>query len=50
MLASTLGVGLDELIGSPTPRTAGKRGPQKKIQRQLERIEALPLAKQRAIT
>ena len=26
-----------------------KRGPQKKIRQQLERIEALPIAKQRAI-
>ena len=53
IIAQTLGSTLDALVSdsAPSPQaTPGKRGPQKKIQRQLERIEALPLAKQRAIT
>ena len=53
IIAQTLGSTLDALVSDQAPSAAatpGKRGPQKKIQRQLERIEALPLAKQRAIT
>lgn len=48
-----LGTTFDALIdqGSTLPSAKPKkRGPPKKIQRQLERIEALPLAEQRAIT
>lgn len=49
-LADQLGVSVEELIGTPARRSAGKRGPAPKIQRQLERIEALPAAEQRAIS
>lgn len=49
-LASTLGVTVEELIGMPATRTARKRGPQPKIAQQLQQIEALPKAKQRAIS
>lgn len=49
LLANTLGVSIEELIGAPAKRSVGKRGPQPKIAQQLQRIEALPKAKQRAI-
>jgi transcriptional regulator with XRE-family HTH domain len=48
LLAQTLGGSIEALIGSPTKR--GKRGPAPKIQHQLERISALPKAKQRLIS
>lgn len=49
-LAEHLGVTVEELVGAPpAKRTAGKRGPQPKIAQQLERIQALPAAEQRAI-
>ena len=48
-LASALETTVEELIGAPAKRGAGKRGPAPKIQQQLEKIEALPKAKQRAI-
>ena len=47
-LARTLGVSIEELLGEGTAR-AGKRGPAPKIQQQLERVSALPKAKQRAV-
>lgn len=52
-IAQTLDTSLDALVSdraaSPTP-TPKKRGPQKKIRQQHERIEALPAAEQRAIS
>jgi transcriptional regulator with XRE-family HTH domain len=51
-IASTLQTTLDALVGqdaAPAVTTPKKRGPQKKIRQQLELIEALPVAKQRAI-
>jgi transcriptional regulator with XRE-family HTH domain len=49
LLARTLGTTLEALIGEPSTKATGKRGPAPKIQQQLEQIEALPKAKQRAI-
>ncbi|HEX7341972.1 MAG TPA: helix-turn-helix transcriptional regulator [Rhodanobacteraceae bacterium] len=49
-LARVLRVPIEELIGVPTKRSAGKRGPQPKIAQQLQQIETLPKAKQRAIS
>lgn len=51
MIAGTLQTTLDALVGQEaTPAIAPKkRGPHKKIRQQLELIEALPVAKQRAI-
>lgn len=49
-LADQLGVSVEDLIGASTKRRNGKRGPQPKIQQQLERIQALPAAEQRAIS
>lgn len=49
LLARTLGVTVEDLIGVPAARGVGKRGPAPKIQQQLEQIEALPKEKQRAI-
>ncbi len=49
-LAEHLGVSVEDLIGTPAAkRSTGKRGPAPKIQQQLQQIEALPKAKQRAI-
>lgn len=48
-LAETLQTTVEELIGTRTKRSAGKRGPAPKIQQQLEQIGRLPVAKQRAI-
>ena len=52
VIAQTLQTTLDALVAQEAaPATAApkKRGPQKKIRQQLEQIEALPMAKQRAI-
>jgi transcriptional regulator with XRE-family HTH domain len=48
-VARVLRVSIEELIGTPATRGAGKRGPPPKLQQQLEQIQALPKAKQRAI-
>jgi transcriptional regulator with XRE-family HTH domain len=50
-LARTLGLSFEDLVGSEatSAKTKGKRGPPPKIQQQLQQIEALPKAKQRAI-
>lgn len=48
-LATALNTTIEDLIGAPAKRGTGKRGPAPKIQQQLEQIEALPKAKQRAI-
>jgi transcriptional regulator with XRE-family HTH domain len=48
LLADTLGVTVEELIGTPVRRT-GKRRPAPKLQQQLERITALPKAQQRFV-
>lgn len=47
--AQTLGTSVEALLGGASTKTSGKRGPAPKIQQQLEQIEALPKAKQRAI-
>jgi transcriptional regulator with XRE-family HTH domain len=52
-IARALGSSLDALISDPQDRTHNaatkKRGPAPKIQQQLERVSALPKAKQRVI-
>lgn len=48
-LADQLGVSVEELIGTQAKRSPGKRGPAPKLQQQLERVQALPKAQQRAI-
>lgn len=45
--AAGLAVAVEELIGPPGRRPAGKRGPAPKLQQQLERIGQLPKAKQK---
>ncbi len=40
---------VEELISAPAQR-AGKRGPVPKLQQQLERVQALPKAKQRLVS
>ena len=49
LLADTLEITIEALIGTPAKRRAGKRGPAPKIQQQLEQIGRLSVAKQRAI-
>lgn len=49
LVAKALDVAIEDLIGSASAKAAGKRGPAPKIRQQLEQIEALPKAKQRAI-
>ena len=52
LIAQTLETTLDALVAhdvAPAAAAPKKRGPQKKIRQQLELIESLPLAKQRAI-
>ena len=47
-LARALSVTIEELIGEQSPPPApGRRGPPSRIQTQLERIQALPRARQR---
>jgi transcriptional regulator with XRE-family HTH domain len=48
-LARTLGVSVEELIGTPQSAAARKRGPAPRIQQHLERISALPKPRQRAV-
>lgn len=48
--AATLGVSVEEMIGTPISRSAGKRGPAPKIQQQLEQVSRLPKAKQRVVS
>ncbi|RMH93493.1 helix-turn-helix domain-containing protein [Lysobacter pythonis] len=49
-VARVLDVSIEELIGTPAKRTAGKRGPASKLQQQLERISQLPRARQRIVS
>jgi transcriptional regulator with XRE-family HTH domain len=49
LLAETLDISIEELIGTPAKRSARKRGPASKLQQQLERISALPKAQQRFV-
>ena len=49
LLASTLNVTVEDLIGVPVKRGGGKRGPAPKLQQQLERITRLPKAQQRFV-
>lgn len=49
-LADALGVSIEDLIGTQARRSAGKRGPAPKLQQQLEQLQALPKAEQRAIS
>jgi len=47
--AKVLDTSIEALVGSSSDKRGGKRGPAPKIQQQLERIEALPKARQRVI-
>lgn len=48
-LANALDTTVEELIGTPTKRGTGKRGPAPKLQQQPERIITLPKAQQRFV-
>ena len=48
-VADQLGVSVEDLIGITAKRSTGKRGPAPKLQQQLERIQSLPKAQQKAI-
>ena len=47
LLARTLGMGVEELLGQPV--SANKRGPAPKLQQQIERLSQLPKAKQKVV-
>jgi transcriptional regulator with XRE-family HTH domain len=47
--AQVLDASVEDLLGTQAKRSVGKRGPQPKIAQQLEHIQALPAAEQRAI-
>lgn len=49
VLAHTLGMSLEELIGEPPSTAARKRGPAPALQRHMERISALPKAQQKFV-
>jgi len=49
LLARTFGVTVEDLIGMPAARSAGKRCPAPKLQQQLERITRLPKTRQRFV-
>ena len=49
LLAETLDISIEELIGTPAKRSTRKRGPASKLQQQLERISTLPKAQQRFV-
>jgi transcriptional regulator with XRE-family HTH domain len=49
VLAKTLAVSLEELIGTPAPAGAKRRGPPPKLLQQIERIQRLPKTQQRFI-
>jgi transcriptional regulator with XRE-family HTH domain len=49
LMARTLHVSLEELIGEEPTRTARKRGPAPKLKQQMERITLLPKAQQRFV-
>ena len=49
LLAETLNTSIEALIGETSGPKPGKRGPAPKIQRQLERVSALPKPDQRAV-
>ena len=42
LLAHTLGISVEDLIGAPAKRGTGKRGPAPKSQQQLEQLSRLP--------
>lgn len=48
-LADQLSVTVEELVGTPAKRGAGKRGPAPKLQQQLEQVSQLPRAQQRFV-
>lgn len=50
LLARTLGVSMEDLIGVPAARATGKRGPAPKLQQQLEQLSRLPKAQQRLVS
>lgn len=49
VLAESLSVPVEQLLGQPAARSAGKRGPASRLAQQVERIGQLPMAKQRFV-
>jgi len=50
LAAQVLETSVEDLLGTPAKRSTGKRGPVAKLQQQLERISALPKARQRVVS
>jgi transcriptional regulator with XRE-family HTH domain len=49
LLARTLALSVEALVGVPTPLGQGKRGPQPRLLQQVERIQRLPRPQQRFV-
>ena len=49
-LAHVLDVSIEELIGAASAKSASRRGPTSKIQRQMEEIRLLPRSKQKFVS
>ncbi len=49
LLAESLSVPVEQLLGQPAARSAGKRAPASRLAQQVERIGQLPMAKQRFV-
>ena len=49
LLAHTLAMSLEEMIGEPPSRVARKRGPAPALQRHIELFRALPKAQQKFV-
>lgn len=50
LLAQTLSTSMEALIGAPSSRSTGKRGPAPKLQQQLEQVSRLPKAQQKFVS
>jgi transcriptional regulator with XRE-family HTH domain len=50
VVAKALEVAIEDLLGSSSAKTAGKRGPASKLQQQLDQVSQLPRAKQKFVS
>ncbi|MDB6374064.1 helix-turn-helix transcriptional regulator [Photorhabdus tasmaniensis] len=50
LLAQILNLSLDELLGLPVVRRTGKRGPNSRLEQQIEIISQLPKARQKFVS
>ena len=50
VVAKALDVTIEDLIGAPSAKAAGKRGPASKLQQQLDQVSQLPRAQQKFVS